>query len=330
MTNTNQRPTDENCVCPSDGLERVLCNAVAGLTPLYTAGPADRPDHLPSSYPKPAPVIEAHEMLIDALLPGRLTAHRVSAADLSLFLTRHLSHAWRLLRPEVAKALPLRWQGAAAQAAQGTPPAGFDPEAASHEVLRSFIGQLPAIRELVVADIQAAYEGDPAALSYAEVLLAYPGLLAIASHRLAHALYRLDVPVVPRIMSEWTHAQTGVDIHPGAEIGRAFFIDHATGVVIGETTRIGDHVKLYQGVTLGARSFPLDAQGLPVKHIKRHPTVEDDVVIYANATILGGETVIGRGSMIGGNLFLTESVPPNSLVTTEHAQVRIKSAPRSA
>jgi len=156
------------------------------------------------------------------------------------------------------------------------------------------------------------------------VQLAYPGVLAITSHRLAHELYLLDVPIVPRIMSEWTHSVTGVDIHPGARIGHGFFIDHATGVVIGETTRIGNHVKIYQGVTLGARSFPLDENGHPIKHIQRHPTVENDVVIYANATILGGDTVIGQGSTIGGNVFLMESVPPNSFVMSEHPELRIK------
>ena len=152
-------------------------------------------------------------------------------------------------------------------------------------------------------------------MSFAEVMLAYPGLLAIASHRLDHEFYKLDVPIVPRIMSEWTHTEAGVDIHPGAEIGEGFFIDHATGVVIGETTKIGRQVKLYQGVTLGAKSFPLDESGRPIKHIQRHPTVEDNVVIYANATILGGDTVIGAGSTIGGNVFLMESVPAGSFVT---------------
>ena len=184
----------------------------------------------------------------------------------------------------------------------------------AENILTAFFNALPKIRVAIIDDIQAAYNGDPAALSYAEVQLAYPGVLAIASHRLAHELYKLDVPIIPRIMSEWTHTQTGVDIHPGAKIGSGFFIDHATGVVIGETTTIGCNVKLYQGVTLGAKSFPLDETGNPIKHIQRHPTVEDDVVIYANATILGGDTVIGKGAVIGGNVFLTRSVAPGSKV----------------
>jgi len=193
-----------------------------------------------------------------------------------------------------------------------------DVKAASFAVMAKFLERLPHVRELLVDDVQAAYDGDPAALTFAEVKLAYPGLLAITSHRLAHELYSLDVPIIPRIMSEWIHSQTGVDINPGARIGRAFFIDHATGVVIGETAEIGDNVKLYQGVTLGARSFPLDENGKPIKHIKRHPTVENNVVIYANATILGGDTVIGEGTTIGGNVFLMESVPPKHFVTSAH------------
>ena len=167
--------------------------------------------------------------------------------------------------------------------------------------------------------MQAAYDGDPAALTYAEVLLAYPGFLAIAAHRIAHLLYDLRVPVIPRLMSEWVHTQTGADIHPGATIGPSFFIDHATGVVIGETAEIGAHVKIYQGVTLGAKSFELDpASGLPVKHIKRHPTIRDRVILYANATVLGGDVVVGEDSVIGSNVFLTDSVPPRTLVAAAH------------
>jgi serine O-acetyltransferase len=201
---------------------------------------------------------------------------------------------------------------------------GLDVKAEAACIVARFIERLPAVRTLVVEDIRAAYRGDPAALTYAEVKLAYPGLLAIATHRLAHELYRLDLPLIPRMMSEWIHARTGVDINPGARIGQGFFIDHATGVVIGETTEIGDNVKVYQGVTLGARSFPLDENGNPIKHIKRHPTVEDDVVIYANATILGGDTVIGKGSIIGGNVFLMESVPADSFVATKHPELHIR------
>jgi serine O-acetyltransferase len=160
----------------------------------------------------------------------------------------------------------------------------------------------------------AAYEGDPAARSIMEVVMSYPGLQAIMVQRIAHILYQEQVPLIPRIMTEHAHSQTGIDIHPGAQIGPGFFIDHGTGVVIGETSTIGKHVKLYQGVTLGALSFPKDKDGNPIKGIKRHPNVEDNVTIYAGATILGGETTIGTGSEIGGNVWLTHSVPPHSKV----------------
>jgi serine O-acetyltransferase len=181
---------------------------------------------------------------------------------------------------------------------------------------------------MLIEDVRAAYNGDPAALSFAEVKLAYPGVMAVAAHRLAHELYRLEVPIMPRIMSEHIHGMTGIDIHPGAQIGHGFFIDHGTGVVIGETCRIGNHVKLYQGVTLGAKSFPLDEAGNPIKHIQRHPTVSSGVVIYANATILGGDTVIGENSTIGGNVFLMQSVPPDSVVTRTADGLSIKTRTR--
>ncbi len=177
-----------------------------------------------------------------------------------------------------------------------------------------FMNRLTNTAALLNTDIEAAYNGDPAAISHEEILLAYPGFEAVSIYRLAHALYELKIPLLPRIMTELAHSKTGIDIHPGAAIGRYFFIDHGTGVVIGETCVIGKHVKIYQGVTLGAKSFELDAHGNPVKGIKRHPDIEDDVVIYAGATILGGDTVIGQGSIIGGNVWLTSSVEPHSTV----------------
>lgn len=173
---------------------------------------------------------------------------------------------------------------------------------------------LPGVRDLLRADVQAAYEGDPAAASTDEVILCYPGLLAIAVHRLAHPLHCLGVPLIPRITNEWAHFRTGADIHPGARIGRSFFIDHGTGTVIGETSVIGDRVKLYQGVTLGALSFARNPDGSLVKGGRRHPTVEDDVTIYAGATILGGKTVIGRGAVIGGGTWITSSVAPGACI----------------
>lgn len=205
------------------------------------------------------------------------------------------------------------------------------PERPSEERARDltvrFLEAIPEIREMLASDVQAAFDGDPAALNVDEVIMAYPGLLAISVHRLSHALYELGVPLMPRIMSEWAHAKTGIDIHPGARIGRHFFIDHGTGVVIGETTDIGDHVKIYQGVTLGALSFPKDERGRVIREAKRHPTVEDNVTIYANAIILGGETVIGMNSVVGGSVFLTWSVPANSVVTFNPPELRVKTKP---
>jgi len=188
------------------------------------------------------------------------------------------------------------------------------PDRDAKEIVAAFTARLPEVRRLVETDVTAAYEGDPAATSRMEVVMSYPGLYAVTVHRLAHELYRLKVPIIPRVMSELAHSKTGIDIHPGATIGERFFIDHGTGVVIGETCVIGRNVRLYQGVTLGGLSFAKDASGALVKGLKRHPNIEDDVVIYANATILGGETTIGAGSEIGGNVWLHASVPPNSRV----------------
>ena len=193
------------------------------------------------------------------------------------------------------------------------------------EKAEAFMERLPNIRETLKGDITAAYEGDPAAVSEMEVVMAYPGFYAVAVHRLAHALYLLKVPILPRVMSEIAHSRTGIDIHPGATIGERFFIDHGTGVVIGETTVIGKNVKLYQGVTLGALSFPKDeATGMLMKGHKRHPNVEDNVVIYAGATILGGDTTIGHDSEIGGNVWLMDSIPPYSRVYNQTPFPRVK------
>ena len=187
-------------------------------------------------------------------------------------------------------------------------------EAAATEAIRQFANALPGLRRLLDSDVLAAYQGDPAARSVDEVLLCYPGVLAMIHHRLAHELYKLDLPLLARIVAELAHAQTGIDIHPGAQIDAGFFMDHGTGVVIGETAVIGKRVRLYQAVTLGAKRFPTDAEGNLQKGLPRHPVVEDDVVIYAGATILGRVT-LGAGSTIGGNVWLTRSVPPGSHIT---------------
>ena len=186
--------------------------------------------------------------------------------------------------------------------------------ARAQDICLEFFRQIPGVRSLVQTDLQAAYDGDPAATGMAEVIFAYPGLFAITVYRLAHVLYTLKVPMIPRIMTEHAHSITGIDIHPGATIGKYFFIDHGTGVVIGETCIIGERVKLYQGVTLGAKSFAMDDDGNPVKGVHRHPRVGNNVVIYAGATILGGDTCIGDDSTIGGSVWLTHSVPAGSKI----------------
>ena len=189
-----------------------------------------------------------------------------------------------------------------------------------HGIALKVVQELPKIKKILDTDIRAAYEGDPAAKGYDEIIFSYPGLLAIFIYRLANLLHKHKVPVIPRIMTEHAHSLTGIDIHPGATIGESFFIDHGTGVVIGETTEIGHNVRLYQGVTLGALSLPKDA-GDQFRYKKRHPTIEDEVIIYSNTTVLGGETVIGARSVIGGNIWITESVPPDTKVLLKRPEL---------
>lgn len=191
----------------------------------------------------------------------------------------------------------------------------------SEELAMGFLRKLPQIQELLYKDVEAELEGDPAANSKEEVIISYPGIYAIFVYRIAHELYKLNVPFIPRIMTEYAHGKTGIDINPGADIGEYFFIDHGTGIVIGETTKIGNHVKIYQGVTLGALSL---RKGQELSGIKRHPTIEDNVVIYANATILGGQTVIGHDSVVAGNSFIVESIPPNTTVSSTMPELKYK------
>jgi len=247
--------------------------------------------------------------LMSLMFPGFRSEALVSSADLAEATRTRMRNLHARLKTEICRSL-------------GKIPPNKATEAKAEEILSSFLAELSHLRRLLWTDIDAAYEGDPAAKSYEEIILAYPALEAIAIYRMAHELYN-KVPLVPRIMTEWAHSRTGIDIHPGANIGSHFFIDHGTGVVIGETSEIGTHVKLYHGVTLGARSFQKDEHGKIKKGGKRHPKVEDDVTIYPNSTILGGETVIGARSTIGGNVFLMQSVPPDSLVYYEEKQLRI-------
>jgi serine O-acetyltransferase len=248
--------------------------------------------------------------LMSLMFPGFRSEALVSSQDLTETTRTRMRNLHARLKTEICRSL-------------GKIPPNQVIEAKAEGFLESFITELPNLRRLIWTDIDAAYEGDPAAKSYEEIILAYPALEAITIQRMAHVLYMSGLPLIPRIMTEWAHSRTGIDIHPGAKIGSHFFIDHGTGVVIGETSEIGSRVKLYHSVTLGARSFQKDEHGKIKKGGKRHPTVEDDVTIYPGSTILGGQTVIGARSTIGGNVFLVQSVPPDSLVYYEEKQLRI-------
>ena len=248
--------------------------------------------------------------LMSLMFPGFHGGALVLSSDLPDVTRSRLQSLHHRMQPEISKSF-----------GQLLTPDEADKKA--DEILTWFMSQLGQLRKVLWTDIDAAYEGDPAAASYEEVIVSYPGVEAIAIQRMAHLLYERNVPLIPRLMTEWAHTRTGIDIHPGAKIGSHFFIDHGTGVVIGETCEIGAHVKLYHGVTLGALSFQRDEQGQIRKGGKRHPNVEDHVTIYPNSTVLGGETVVGARSTIGGNVFLTQSVPPDSLVYYEAKQIRI-------
>lgn len=254
-------------------------------------------------------VIEVIGYLRAALFPGVYEDTPIDESRTALIIGTKLREAASLLSSLIERTL----RNGCHRAQKDTHTCNECGERAA-TVTEAMLSELPHIREMLDLDIQAAYEGDPAVRNREEILLSYPFIEAITIHRLAHVLYLHQIPIIPRVMSEYAHQRTGIDIHPGASIGRSFFIDHGTGVVIGETTTIGDRVKLYQGVTLGAKSFALDENGNPVKGVKRHPDIEDDVIVYAGATILGGDTRIGKGSVIGGNVWLTRSVPEGAKV----------------
>ena len=255
-------------------------------------------------------VYDALDSLLEALFPGCYGQDDSGHTDITLFVNDRLRRAAALLGKQIEIVLHQSFGEGCCCA--GDSQAEREKKAA--EIVIELFGRVPEIHSLLLTDIQAAYDGDPAAVSTNEIVLSYPFIEAIATHRIAHLLYEHKVPVIPRIISERAHSKTGIDIHPGAKIGKRFFIDHGTGVVIGETTVIGDNVKIYQGVTLGALSFKTGEDGQPIKGIKRHPDIEDDVTIYSGATILGGETTVGKGSIIGGNVWLTHSVPPFSKI----------------
>jgi serine O-acetyltransferase len=253
-------------------------------------------------------VVEAAEALRSILFPGYYGVADLTEDSMRFHVGAALDRVLGVLQEQIKRGLCFECDHLGPEC-----PACNDK---AEGITTAFFEQLPAIQHALATDVQAAYLGDPAATSTDEAIFCYPGILAITYHRLAHELYILGVPLIPRIISERAHSLTGIDIHPGARIGERFFIDHGTGVVIGETCVIGAKVRIYQGVTLGAKSFPLDAQGHPIKGIDRHPIVEDEVVIYSGATILG-RVRIGRGAVIGGNVWLTRDVPAGAVVTSE-------------
>jgi serine O-acetyltransferase len=262
-------------------------------------------------------IVEILESVLDLMYPGYFGRQDLNAGNLSQHVEQMAAALAPKLEREVEHCLCY------GREREAVPPEFGECAPRAHELAEIFLRRLPQIRGLLIRDVQAAFDGDPAALNLDEIILAYPGVLAVSVYRIAHALYDLGVPMMARIMTEWAHSKTGCDIHPGATIGAAFFIDHATGVVIGETTHIGDGVKIYQGVTLGALSLPRDASGHLIRGKKRHPTVESGSTLYANATVLGGQTVVGADSVIGGSVFLTRSVPPRSRVSLKEPELRV-------
>ncbi len=295
-----------------------LTNHVGEIVDSYNAEESTR--HIGRVYfPSLTHITDLIDRLLELLYPGYIGRQDLTNNNISYHVGELLPRIGQLTFAQVFHCLCHE-----DQRKRGQQPQEPHCDEQAREVTRSFLAKLPGIRAMLADDVHAAIDGDPAATGPDEIIIAYPGMLAISVHRLAHELHTLGVPLMPRIMTEWAHRTTGVDIHPGAKIGRRFFIDHGTGVVIGETTDIGDNVKMYQGVTLGALSFPKDASGRIIREAKRHPTVEDNVTIYANAIILGGSTVIGAHSQIGGSVFLTSSVPPYSTVTITPPDLKVK------
>lgn len=269
--------------------------------------------------PDKASVIEILDDLMEVIYPGYFGRKDVESSNIEYYVGDLLDSIYTTLTLEIYRSIRPECSNATA----------LDSCDHCHGIAEErallFLRALPDLRARLSEDVQAAFDGDPAAKSFDEVIFAYPAIFAITIYRLAHELNLQEIPLLPRIMTEHAHSVTGIDIHPGATIGAGFFIDHGTGVVIGETTIIGNRVKLYQGVTLGALSFAKDEEGRMIRGKKRHPTIEDDVVIYAGATILGGATVIGRGSVIGGNVWLTRSVPPYTKVVISEPELVIDS-----
>ncbi len=278
----------------------------------------DRTQHIDATFlPSRDKTIQILDLMRRLVFPGFFDEQRVTSQSVRFYVADLLHRIRMLMYEQVRQAIRYEEN----RTGQGRGDACTQCDQRAQEITDAMLERVPELRRLLALDVQAAYDGDPAAVSTDETIFCYPGLYAIFVHRVAHELYKLGVPLLPRIMSEHAHSLTGIDIHPGAQIGESFFIDHGTGVVIGETTVIGNNVQIYQGVTLGALS-PKDAQNWRTR--RRHPTIEDNVTIYPNATILGGETVIGRGCTINGSVFLTHSVPPNHTVRVRHPQPELQ------
>jgi serine O-acetyltransferase len=292
-----------------------LPQLVEGMLASYRQDP--RAQHVNRRFlPSRNEILEVVQLLLELFYPGYFGRQDLTDESLAFHVGNLLSTLREKLERQVETCLCF------AAECDGRPAHACSEKA--RLVTAAFLERLPSVRDALVLDVQAAYDGDPAASSLDEVILAYPGMLAVTVHRVAHELQVMGVPLMPRIMSEWAHSRSGADIHPGARIGKSFFIDHSTGVVVGETTTIGSNVKLYQGVTLGALSIPRDERGRVIRDTKRHPTVEDGVTIYANATVLGGRTVIGAESVVGGSVFVTESVPPSTRVALRPPEMTVR------
>ncbi len=257
-------------------------------------------------------ILDVLDLLTELLFPGYTGKRSVTRNNVSFVVIDILYHVYTEMVEQIERAYKYRCKMEKCDSG--------DCRRMAEEATRHLLSRLPAIRESLKGDVGAAFDGDPAAKTYEEIVISYPCIGAISTYRIAHELYVKDVPLIPRIMTEFAHSKTGIDIHPGAKIGKNFFIDHGTGVVIGETTVIGNNVKIYQGVTLGAMSFPKDERGNIIKGGKRHPTIEDNVVIYAEATILG-DVVIGKGAVIGGNVWIKESVPAGITVSMAKSEL---------
>ncbi|OHD23719.1 MAG: serine acetyltransferase [Spirochaetes bacterium GWD1_27_9] len=304
----------------TERIEKRINSVISNITHSFMEGYSV--DHI-SKYPIPSKdkIIEIINDIIDILFPGYFTNFEINNFNLQYYLGNKINKVFETLSSEIAKSYRHEHflQNNSCELCDECIDQCIENGV---EATLFLLESIPEIRRQLSLDVKAAFDGDPAAKSYNEIVFSYPGAFAITIHRVAHILYNKNIPLIPRIMSEYAHSLSGIDIHPGAKIGESFFIDHGTGIVIGETCDIGNNVKMYQGVTLGALSFPKDEKGNIIKGKKRHPTIEDNVTIYAGATILGGDTVIGKNTVVGGNVWIVSTIPPNSKVLMPEAQTK--------